>query len=180
MFDHEHFYRRYAMKRRLFFLVPGRLEALSVIEDLSRQGIKPEHIRFLADKRTRTDGLTQATSRQNNDAEGLMKKTLCNINLISFAVALGCFIFLLITQHLTWSLLLPSSVMAVNFIAGLNFSSLPYTHLGEFRDVLVHGEILLLVDVPESRTATIERNILRHHPEAAIGGAFRENEAFGL
>lgn len=168
------------MNRRLYFLVPGRAEALSVIKDLSRQGISPEDIQVLADKRTRTDGLTQTTARQKNDAEGWLQKLLWNVNLISFAVALGCFIFLLITQHLDWWLLLPGSVMAANFFAGLNFSNLPHAHLGEFRDALAHGEILLLVDVPEDRTSAIERNVHHHHPEAAIGGTVWENEALGL
>jgi hypothetical protein len=168
------------MSRRLHFLVPGRTEALSVIKDLSRQGINPEHIQVLADKRTRTDGLTQATTRQKNGAISGVKKTLWNINLVSFAVALGCFIFLLITLNLNWWLLLPSSVMAANFIAGLNFSNQPYAHLGEFRDALAHGEILLLVDVPDNRTSAIQQSMDRHHPEAAVGTTVWGNQAFGL
>ena len=168
------------MSHKLYFLVPGRAQALSAIKDLSRQGINPEHIQVLADKRTRTDGLMQTATRQNNDAMGRLEKTLWNVNLVSFAAAFGCFIFLLITMHLNWWLLLPSSVMAVNFIAGLNFSNLPYTHLGEFRDALAHGEILLLVDVPENRTSAIEQSMHRHHPVAAVGGTVWGNEAFGL
>ena len=168
------------MDRRLYFLVPGRVHALSIIEDLSRQGISPARIHTLADKRTRTDGLPQASLRQNNDTGDQLEKILWNGNLISFALAFGCFIFLLITQHLNWWLLLPTSVMAVNFIAGLKFSNLPSTHLGEFRDALAHGEILLLVDVPENRVNDIERSVHRHHPEAAIGGVGWGTQAFGL
>jgi hypothetical protein len=168
------------MSHRLHFLVPGRTEALSVIKDLSSQGISPEHIQVLADKRTRTDGLTQATIRQKNDATSGLEKTLWNINLISFATALGCFIFLLITLHLNWWLLLPSSMMAVNFIAGLNFSNLPYAHLGEYRDALAHGEILLLVDVPEDHSSAIEQCMHRRHPELTAGVTVWGNEAFGL
>ena len=168
------------MYRRLYFLVPGRTQALSVIEDLTRQGIKLDHIHTLADKRTRTDGLPQASQRQENDAGGRLEKILWNGNLISFALAFGCLIFLLITQNLNWWLLLPTSVMAVNFVAGLKFSNMPSTHLGEFRDALAHGEILLLVDVPENRVSDIERSVHRHHPEAAIGGVSWGTEAFGL
>jgi hypothetical protein len=168
------------MSHKLYLLVPGRAQALSAIKDLSRQGINPEHIQVLADKRTRTDGLMQTATRQNNDAMGRLEKILWNVNLVSFAAAFGCFIFLLITMHLNWWLLLPSSVMAVNFIAGLNFSNLPYTQLGEFRDALAHGEILLLVDVPENRTSAIEQSMHRHHPVAAVGGTVWGNEAFGL
>ena len=168
------------MSRRLHFLVPGRTEALSVIKDLSRQGISPEHIQVLADKRTRTDGLMPATTRQKNDATSGLEKILWNVNLVSFATALGCFIFLLITQHLNWWLLLPCSVMAVNFIAALNISNLPYAHLGEFRDALAHGEILLLVDVADNHSSAIEQSMHRQHPEATAGGTVWGNEAFGL
>jgi len=168
------------MHRRLYFLVPGRSHALSVIEDLARQGINPERIHALADKRTRKDGLPQASTRQKNDAGGRLEKVLWNSNLISFALAFGCLIFLLITRNLNWWLLLPAGVMTVNFIAGLKFSNLPGTHLGEFRDALAHGEILLLVDVPENRVSEIERSVHRHHPETAIGGVGWGTEAFGL
>jgi len=168
------------MYHRLYFLVPGRVHALSIIEDLSRQGINPKRIHTLADKRTRTDGLPQASSGQKNDTGDRLERLLWNGNLISFALAFGCLIFLLITQHMNWWLLLPTSVMAVNFIAGLKFSNLPSTHLGEFRDALAHGEILLLVDVPEDRVNDIERNVHHHHPEAAIGGAGWGTQAFGI
>ena len=168
------------MYRRLYFLVPGRAQALSVIEDLSRQGIHPECIHALADKRTRTDGLPQATMRQKNDASARLERALWHANVISFALAFGCLVFLLITQHLNWWLLLPTSVMATNFIAGLKFSNMPSTHLGEFRDALAHGEILLLVDVPESRVTRIEHSVHHTHPETASGAIGWGTQAFGL
>jgi hypothetical protein len=168
------------MYRRLYFLVPGRVHALSIIEDLSHQGVNPKRIHTLADKRTRTDGLPQASAGQRNDTGDRLERLLWNGNLISFALAFGCFIFLLITQHMNWWLLLPTSVMAVNFIAGLKFSNLASIHLGEFRDALAHGEILLLVDVPEDRVNDIERSVHHHHPEAAIGGVGWGTQAFGL
>ncbi len=168
------------MYRRLYFLVPGRSHALSILRDLSLQGINPEHIHTLADPRTRTDGLPGATTRQKNDTGNKLEKVLWNGNLISFTLAFGSFIFLLMTRNLNGWLLLPTSVMAVNFIAGLKFSNRPSLHLGEFRDALAHGEILLLVDVPEYRVNDIERSVHRHHPEAAIGGVGWGAEAFGL
>jgi|GEM_PF-3763302 len=35
---------------------------------------------------------------------------------------------------------------------------------------MAHGEILLMVDVPETRVADIEGRVHRHHPEVAVGG----------
>jgi len=168
------------MYRRLYFLIPDRLHALSVVDELSRLGIDTEHIHALADPRTRTDGLPHATRRQKDDAGSRLERLFWNGNLISFVLAFGSLIFLLITHNLTWWLLLPITVMAANFIAGLKFSNMPKTHLGEFRDALAHGEILLLVDVPEARVADIEHSVHRHHPEAAIGGVGWGTGALGL
>jgi hypothetical protein len=168
------------MYRRLYFLVPGRPHAVSVIKDLSRQGITQEQIHAVADRRTRIDGLPRHSDRQNNDAEGRLEKALWKGNLISFALAFGCLTFLLMSRNLNWWLLLPTSVMAANFIAGLKFSNISSVHLGEFRDALAHGEILLLVDVPENRVADVERSMHRHHPEAEIGAAGWNSEALGV
>lgn len=168
------------MHSRLYFLVPGRTHALSIIHDLSRQGIAPEQVHILADPRTRTDGLPQPTKGQKNGAGNPLEKILWNSNLISFALAFGCFIFLLMTRNLNAWLLLPAGVMAVNFITGLKFSNRPSLHLGEFRDALAHGEILLLVDVPETRVKDIEHRVHCQHPEAAICNAGWGTEAFGL
>ena len=167
------------MHRRLYFLAPGRVEALSMIEELSRQGIHPGCIQILADKRTRTDGLPQALDSQKNGAENRLEKAFWNGNLVSFALAFGFLIFLLITQNLNWWLLLPTSVLAVNFITGLKYSNLPGNTHCEFRDALAHGEILLLVDVPDASSADIERNVHRRYPEAAIGRTGWGTEAFG-
>jgi hypothetical protein len=43
-------------------------------------------------------------------------------------------------------------------------------HLGEFRDALAHGEVLLMVDVPRGRVSEVEDRVHRHHPEATVGG----------
>ena len=96
------------------------------------------------------------------------------------AVALSSFIALLIFSGLTWWLLLPLAVMVANFLAGLYFTSLPNTHLGEFRDALGHGEVLLMVDVPENQVALVEHRVHHQHPEAAVGGVGWGTQAFGL
>ena len=64
------------------------------------------------------------------------------------------------------------AAMALTLTAGVLFATrVPDTHLDEFRGVLAHSEVLLLVDVPKQRVAEIEELISRRHPEATAGGA---------
>jgi len=168
------------MNRRLYFLLPDRTHALSVVDELIDSGIDTRHMHALADRRTRLDGLPGASRRQYRESASSLEKLLGNTNLISFACALSALIVLLITLGLSWWLIIPVGTLAVNFVIGLHFSNLPNTHLGEFRDALAHGEILLLVDVPESRVAEVEHQVQRRHPEAFPGGVGWGTEAFGL
>jgi len=168
------------MNRRLYFLLPDRMHALLVVDELNKFGISSEHIHALGDRRTRLDGLPASTSRQANDTASRLEKVLWNANLISFAVALCVLIAMVFTMNWSWWLLVPVVIMVANFLAGLRFTSIPNTHLGEFQDALSHGEILLMVDVPESQVATVEEQVHHRHPEAAIGGVGWGTAALGL
>jgi len=168
------------MDRRLYFLLPDRAHALLVVDELNNSGISPEHIHALGDRRTRLDGLPASTLRQARDSASWLEKVLWNANLVSFAAALCVFIALVLTLNWNWWLLTPVVIMLTNVLAGLSFTSLPNTHLGEFQDALAHGEILLMVDVPETEVAKVERQVHHQHPEAAIGGVGWGNAALGL
>jgi hypothetical protein len=168
------------MNRRLYFLLPDRAHALSVVGELARDGISTGNMHALGDRGTPLDGLPTASRRQTNDAAGHLEDFLWNANLLSFVVALGIFIILAVTTEPGPWLLAPVAIMVANFLAGLRFAKLPNTHLNEFRDALAHGEILLLVDVPEHRVATVEHQIHHRHPEATVGGVCWGTQAFGL
>jgi hypothetical protein len=168
------------MKRRLYFLLPDRAHALSVVDELARERISIENIHALGSRGTQLDGLPIASPRQFSDAASHLESFLWNANLLSFVVALGMFIVLLVTTGWNLWLLVPAAIMMANFLAGLRFTRLPNTHLDEFRDALAHGEILLMVDVTEQRVADIEHQIHHHHPEATVGGVCWGTPAFGL
>ena len=76
--------------------------------------------------------------------------------------------------------MIPAGITLVTFLAGLRFTRIPNTHLDEFRDVMVHSEILLMVDVAEIRVAHIEGRMHRHHPASAVGGIGWGATAFSL
>jgi hypothetical protein len=168
------------MDRRLYFLIPDRQHALSIVDELVEHGIDKQHIHALGDPRTRLDGLPIATPRQKNDVAKRVEKTCWNLNLASFTLALIALITLPIVHGPSWWLLIPAVIMIGNFMFGLRMTSIPSSHLGEFRDALTHGEILLLVDVPETQVADVETRIHQQHPEAAVGGVSWSTQAFGL
>lgn len=168
------------MNRRLYFLLPDREHALTVVEELNRGGIGSDRIHTIGNRHTRLDGLPTATLRQANDAACRLEKILWNANLLSFAVALCVFIALLFTLAWTWWLAVPITIMVANFLVSLSFSSVPSTHLGEFRDALTHGEILLMVDVAETEVAQIGKQVHHRHPEVTIGGVGWGSTALGL
>ena len=168
------------MNRRLYFLLPDKAHALSVVDELARERISIENMHALGSKDTQLDGLPGASLRQYNDAASHLESFLWNANLLSFFVALGMFIIMLVTTGWNLWLLVPAAIMMANFLAGLRFTRLPNTHLDEFRDAMAHGEILLMVDVPEQRVADIENQVHHHHPEATVGGVGWGTPAFGL
>jgi hypothetical protein len=151
-----------------------------VVDELNKSGISSEQIHALGDRRTRLDGLPVSTARQTRGSASRLEKILWNANLISFALALCVFIALILTLNWNWWLLAPVVIMAANFLAGLSFTSIPNTHLGEFQDALAHGEILLMVDVAETEVAKVEQQVHHQHPEAALGGGGWGTAALGL
>jgi hypothetical protein len=168
------------MNRRLYFLLPDRSHALSVVDELNSSGVSSEHIHALSDGLTRIDGLPTSTPRQARDTASRLEKILWNANLISFVLALCIFIALVLTMNWGWWLVVPVVIMMTNFFAGLRFTSVPNTHLGEFQDALAHGEILLMVDVPETQVAEVEKQVHHRHPEATVGGVGWGTTALGL
>ena len=139
------------MNRRLYFLIPDKSHALSAVYELTRHGINLDHIHTLANKKVRLQSLPNA-GHQFQDPGQRIEDLLWKTNLVIFGLAL----------------------------AGLLFTRVPNVHLDEFRDALAHGEILLMVDVPQTRVAEIEELVHHHHPEATVGGVGWETEVFGF
>ena len=168
------------MNRRLYFLLPDKEHALSVVNELSANGIENEQIHAMAKKNVRLNGLPGATWQQYQDSGRQVEHWLWNANLVVFGLALGSLLTLWATLGMSAWLLVPVAIMLATFLGGLRFTKIPNIHLDEFRDAMAHGEILVMVDVSEARVADIEDRIHHHHPEAAIGGVGWGSPALGL
>jgi len=159
------------MERRLYFLIPDRAQALDVVDDLVRHGIDIEHMHAIGDQRTRMDGLPGASVRGSNAATTRLQQLIWIANTTSFAIALVATVLVPVFIGASWWLLLPVGIMSANFLTGLYLNTASNKGLSEFRDIVAHGEILLVVDVPELRATEVEEDIQRHYPEASIGNS---------
>jgi len=124
--------------------------------------------------------LPAATKRQRQDAGSRLERQAWNGNLVLFFLAtVG------LLASLAWSSLvgaaLSVALMLLTLAGGTLFAlRVPDTHLDEFRGVLSHGEVLLMVDVPKRRVAEIEELLYRRHPEATPGGVGWTIETLGI
>ena len=167
------------MKRRLYFLFPDAAHARSAVDDLIRIPIGTSHMHAVAQPGVALDDLPQATTRQRRDLLHHLERVLWNTNLAVFFIALFGLLMVLDARASGWILVM-LGVMILTFVMGVLATYLPDVRLDELRDALHHGEVLLLVDVPEERVAEVEANVHSHHPEAAVGGVSWTIERFGM
>ena len=166
--------------RRLYFLLADEPQAIQVVADIESARIERQHIHAIAGRGATLTQLPQATEPQRRDAARRLERVAWLGNLALFALALIGLIVSLVWDARTGQVL-SATVMALTFVAGALFAMrVPDTHLDEFHGALSHSEVLLMVDVPASRMAEIEKLVGRRHPEAIPGGTSWTIEAWGL
>jgi hypothetical protein len=156
--------------RRLYFIVPDEIRAVNVVADLEAAGVGRQHIHAIGGKGTTLEKLPAANKRQRHDTAWRLQQILWLGNLVLFALgAIGLIVSVL--QGFLIGAVLAFAAMVLTLSAGVLFATrVPDTHLDEFRGVLSHHEVLLMVDVPKQRVAEIEELISHRHPEATAGG----------
>jgi hypothetical protein len=166
--------------RRLYFVIPDETQATQIVNDLETVGVGVQHMHAIAGRGTTLARLPPATERQRQDAGSRLERLAWDGNLALFFLgAVG------LLAALAWSSLvgvaLSVILMLLTLAGGALFAlRVPDTHLDEFRGVLSHGEVLLMVDVPKRRVAEIEELLYRRHPEATPGGVGWTIEALGI
>ncbi len=166
--------------RRLYFVIPDESQAVQVVADLSAGGVDRRHIHAITGKGIQLTQLPPANTRQLHDATWRIERASWTVNLALFFLALAGLV-VSIAQGIPAGIVISIAVMALTFVAGAVFAlRVPDTHLDEFRGVLSHDEILLLVDVPRARVAEVEEIVSRRHPEAVPGGTGWTIGALGI
>jgi hypothetical protein len=159
------------IKRRLYFLLPDTEHAGVVVSELEARGIERKCMHVIAGRGGDVSGLPVASRMQHNDLGARIERYLWGGNLVLFFLALIALVILAVLSLPWWWLLLPSGIMLVSFVTGLEFvMHTPNVHLTEFESAMRHREILLMVDVPAGKVAEVEETVHRRHPEAIAGG----------
>jgi len=168
------------MLRRIYMLFPGRRFAEDAVTDLVSMGVDQRHIHTIAQDGVDITGLPKATVRQRHDLAGRLDQWLWDINLLLFFFALALFVIALFSASWGWAAGW-FVVMGVTFTLGYYFARhVPHAHMAECRTALRHGEILLLVDVPQWRQATVEKVMRELHSEVEIGGVGWTLDGLGI
>ena len=156
--------------RRLYFMIPDESQATRVVSDLETAGVGRQHMHALAGKGATLTHLPPANERQRRDAGFRLERLAWNGNLALFFLGLLGLVASLAVSSMI-GMVVCIALMILTLVGGALFAlRVPDTHLDEFRGVLSHSEVLLMVDVPKRKVAEIEEMLYRRHPEVAPGG----------
>jgi hypothetical protein len=167
------------MKRRLYFLFPDAVQTRAAVEDLIWHGIGKRHIHAVARAGVALEGLPKTSERQRRDLLHHLERICWNTNLAVFFLALLGLVIGVLSAATAWSVAM-LALMIVTLLMGVLETGLPSVGLDELRDALRHGEVLLLVDVPETGVADVESFLHSRHPTATPGGVSWTIERFGM
>jgi len=158
------------MKRRLYYLFPGKKEAIAVVNELLLKYIPVNDMHVLSHAGADMEGLPEATIFQRNDA---VRATIMGL-------VLGSIIGLVagIIGHYVVDMPVGGAVIATTIIgaiiggwsSSLIALSLPNAHLKRFQASLKAGNYLLMVDLNKERVDEIETLMAQLHPEANFKG----------
>jgi len=168
------------MLHRLFFVLPDEAHALAVLRDIETAGIAQNHIHVVPGRGTTITQLPLATVRQQHDIGERVEKTIWVTNLVLFLIAFAAFLWAFYVMHIG-GMVAMGAIMVLCVVGGAWFAMrVPNTHLAECKQALMHGEIVMMVDVPKRRAEEIGDIVERHHPEAVRGGTGWTIEALGI
>lgn len=158
------------MERRLYFTFPTPAQARRAVAELVANGISRADIHSVARDADSLAELPTATPQQRDDRIWKLEGLYWNLNLVTFFAALVGLLGALYSGHHALAAI-AGVVMLITFITGERFAvQIPHAHLAEQQIPLVHGEVVVMVDVPARRVHEVEGMVCRHHPEAGLGG----------
>jgi hypothetical protein len=158
------------MWRRIYFSFPRVEQVRRVVAELEAAGVEREQLHTLARSDVDISGLPAANEAQRSDRTWFWEQLFWYANLAAFVVVLAVAVLALYAGSPGWAAVAAVAAVA-NVIVGERFAvKVPHAHLNQMRVPYLHGEVILLVDVPRSRVHEIEQLVSRRHPEAGVGG----------
>jgi hypothetical protein len=170
------------MKQRIYWLLPDLASAGRTMADLRGAGIETRHIHFAARDGVDLTGLHAANVLQTSDVVHAAQRGLV------FGGATGIGAGLLVALYFPiagdapqWEVAGMLAVFGGIFGAWSSSMigiSIPSPRLERFESAMAQGRILLMVDVPYTRTQAIASMLQAEHPEAHFEGAERHSPVF--
>lgn len=170
------------MRRRIYWLLPDLASARRTMDDLLLARISEPHIHFVAAEGADMSGLHSANLLQTSDVVRSAQAGLV-IGGAAGAVlgAVVALFFPIVGDTPEWGMIAVLAIFGAGFGAWASSMigvSTPSNRLKRFRSAIEQGQILLMVDVPNSRVDDIEARLHALHPEAHLEGVEPNIPAF--
>lgn len=169
------------MRRRIYWLIPDLASARQTMDDLLLARIEERHIHFVGSQDAEMRGLHAANVLQTSDLIRSAQLGLIVGGAVGACAGLVAGMFPIVGEPPQWGLAAVLGVLGGAFgawAASLIGISTPSHRLARFSEAIGRGQLLLMVDVPKSRVAEIERLLQARHPEARFAGVETEIPAF--
>lgn len=167
--------------RRLYFLLPSLSIANQVVDELLLKRIDEHHIHVVAKEGTPLGNLPEANLLQKSDFIPALERGLAVGGVTGMLAGVAAVTFPPAGLVLGGGAILGVSLAGAGvgaWVAGMIGVDVPNTQIERFQQAIENGEILVMIDVPKDRVATIEDLVHRHHPKAELGGTEPQIPAF--
>ena len=161
------------MRRRLYFVLPDIASARAMLDEMLLARIEVKHIHFLGTRGTLPPDLPEASVLQKTDIVHGAQMGLV-IGAVVGAAA-GGLVVMFPPEGVTLKLIavLAAALGGAFFgawVSSMVASAVPNSRLKPFENAIEAGRVLMMVDVPMTRTQEICELVTRRHPEAVSGG----------
>lgn len=162
------------MYRKLYFMSPDINSAHALLDDLLLARVPEKHMRFWAKGNTLPADFPGATFLQKTD---LMHGAEMGA-VVGGAIGLLLGILLIALFPVEGAALLTIGVLAAVVVgalfgawaSGMVAAAIPNSRLKGFQDEIEHGQVLLILDLPNRKVEQIQQLLSSRHPEVRFGG----------
>lgn len=161
--------------RRLYFLLPDIQSASTIVDELLLARIEERRIHIVAKDHHQLQqaNLPESNLLQNSDFIPAVEKGLAVGGGTGILAGLVAMTFPPAGLILGGGAVLGLGLIGAGFgawISGMVGLSADNTQLKDFEQAIEQGQLLLMVDVPRTRTEEITELLKKHHPEIEVNG----------
>lgn len=162
------------MRKRIYWLLPNLASAKKTMDDLLLARVAERHVHFLARDDIDISELHAANLLQTSDVLRSAQAGLVIGGTVGAVMGVVVALFIpIVGESPQWGIAAVLAIVGGGFGAWSSSMigiSTPSGRLKRFEGAIEQGQILLMVDVPQSRATEIEALLEKAHPEAHFEG----------